>query len=436
MERHPSAAIVIRAQGHAVYYEAKWRHEGRQIKRRIGPAWLAHDDQLGWRPRRGRVPEGFYDERRANVAAAQLVCAYLAEAADLARIEHERRNRGVGFREVAHTYLVWLKDVKGAKPSTLADYHYLLAEPGVRAKRGKRESAGYIMDSLGDITASKITVRDVEALLAKVSKAGGSARNVNKHRAVVSAIFNYGIKESAFSLPSNPAALTDKRKEAQPGALVFYSPAEIEKLAQALNDGKHRESADRTPAEVAEDARDAELVRVAAYAGLRVGELLALRWGDVDFKGSAITVARAMSLGIESSPKSGRVRRVPLPAQAAAALKRLKRRPDYTSQADRVFCNALGRTLDGSALRKRFKRARDAAKLRPLRFHDLRHTYGSLLAAAGIDLVSIQSVMGHSALSTTSRYLHARPVSEQAEAFTRAFESRSSEPEPQTASTV
>ncbi|MHB8234481.1 MAG: tyrosine-type recombinase/integrase [Solirubrobacteraceae bacterium] len=53
----------------------------------------------------------------------------------------------------------------------------------------------------------------------------------------------------------------------------------------------------------------------------------------------------------------------------------------------------------------------------------MRHTYGSLLAAAGIDLVSIQSVMGHSALSTTSRYLHARPVSEQAKAFTRPFES-------------
>jgi integrase len=417
MEREPSASIVIRPQRDAVYYEAKWRYEGRQVKRRIGPAWLERDGQLGWRARRGRVPEGSYDERRAHVAAAQLVSEYLAEAADLERVEQERRNRGVSFREVAHAYLSWLEDVKGAKPSTMADYRYLLAEPGVPAKRGNRESAGYIMDSLGDVTANKITAKDVEALLVKVSKSGGSARNVNKHRAVVSAIFNFGIKESAFGLPSNPAALTDKRKEAQPGALVFYSPAEIETLARALHDGKHRERDERTSVEVAEDARDAELVRVAAYAGLRVGELLALRWGDVNF------ASRAMSLGIESSPKSGRVRRVPLPAQAAAALERLKRRPDYTSQGDRVFCNTLGRTLDGSALRNRFKRARDSAKLRPLRFHDLRHTYGSLLAAAGIDLVSIQSVMGHSALSTTSRYLHARPVSEQAEAFTRAFES-------------
>jgi integrase len=71
--------------------------------------------------------------------------------------------------------------------------------------------------------------------------------------------------------------------------------------------------------------------------------------------------------------------------------------------------------------------ARHAAGLRALRFHDLRHTYGSLLAAAGIDLVSIQAVMGHSALSTTSRYLRARPASEQAALFTRAFEPTVSE---------
>jgi integrase len=56
--------------------------------------------------------------------------------------------------------------------------------------------------------------------------------------------------------------------------------------------------------------------------------------------------------------------------------------------------------------------------------HDLRHTFGSLLAMRGVDVVTIQKAMGHSALATTSRYLHARPASEQAQAFTRAFEPR------------
>ena len=68
------------------------------------------------------------------------------------------------------------------------------------------------------------------------------------------------------------------------------------------------------------------------------------------------------------------------------------------------------------------RRAQAAAELRPLRWHDLRHTYGSLLAADGVDLVTIQSAMGHSALATTGRYLHARPASEQAARFTRAFQ--------------
>jgi len=102
-------------------------------------------------------------------------------------------------------------------------------------------------------------------------------------------------------------------------------------------------------------------------------------------------------------------------------LDRLSRRHDFSSADDYVFCNALGRPLDDSALRRRYKRARDAAGLRPLRWHDLRHTFGSLLVAGGVDLVSIKDAMGHSQLTTTSRYLHARPGTERAAAFTAAF---------------
>jgi integrase len=422
--RPPSAALLIREERGDVFYEAKFRHGGRQIKRRIGPAWLERDTATGeWRPRRGRVAPGSFDERRAHVAAAQLVEAYVKEAADRERVERARLTRGVTFREVAHAYLRWLADVKGAKPSTLADYGYLLAEPGVAYKRRDGESAGHIMTSLGDLPAASVTVRDVEAMLSTVSGTKASARSVNKHRALVSAVYGYGMKDAAYGLPSNPAAGADKRRERRPGVLAFYTPEEIEALARALADGRHRDP--KRPAvggqERAEDRQDGEIVRLAAYAGLRQGELLALRWRDVDFAGHAITVSRAMSAGVEASTKSGRVRRVPLPDQAAAALDRLSRRGHYTAPNELVFCNAFGRPLNGSALRRRFKRARDAAKLRPLRFHDLRHTYGSLLAAAGVDLVAIQSAMGHAALATTSRYLHARPASEQAEVFTRAF---------------
>jgi integrase len=429
--KNPSAAIVVREHRGQAFYEAKFRYHGKQVKRRIGPAWLDLDPATGaWRPRRGRVRDDFYDERRAHVAAATLVAEYVAEAANQERSERQRRERGVSFREVAQEYLRWLADVKGAKPSTLADYGYLLAEPGVPFKRGEGASAGHIMAALGDRPAAKVSVREVEALLAKVSETGVSARSVNKHRSILSAIFNFGMRESTFNLPANPARAADKRREPHRGALVYYSVEEVEALARALADGRHREASTHEVSEQerearrAEDQQDGEMVRVSAYAGLRLGELLALRWRDVDFAGHALTVGRAISAGVESSTKSGRVRRLPLPDQAAAALDRLSRRADFTGADERVFCNPLGRTLDGSALRRRYRRAQAAAGLRPLRWHDLRHTYGSLLAAAGVDLVTIQAAMGHGALATTGRYLHAQPAADQAEVFTRAFESR------------
>jgi site-specific recombinase XerD len=58
-----------------------------------------------------------------------------------------------------------------------------------------------------------------------------------------------------------------------------------------------------------------------------------------------------------------------------------------------------------------------------LRWHDLRHSYGSMLVAGGIDLVSVKEAMGHAQLTTTSRYLHARPATELAAKFTDAMRS-------------
>jgi integrase len=425
---NPTASIIVREQRGQPFYEAKFRHDGRQIKRRIGPAWLERDpDAGGWRRHRGRVAEGAYDERAAHVAAAQLVAGYVTEAADIERIERERRTRGVTFREVACAYLRWLEDVRGAKPSTLTGHRSVLAEPGTPYKRGSGVTLGHVMAALGDRPAAKIPTREIEAVLTTISETGASPRTVNKHRNVIAAVFGYGCKPSTYALPANPAKGADKRREPHPGALVFYSPEEIEAIARALANGRHRDrsgpdvSNQERDALQAEDWQDAEIVRVAAYAGLRQGELLALRWRDIDFAGSALTIARAMSAGVESSTKSGLVRRVPLADQAAAALDRMSRREHFTTPGDLVFCNVLGRPLDDSALRRRYRRAQAAAGVRPLRFHDLRHTFGSLLAMRGVDVVTIQKAMGHSTLATTSRYLHARPASEQARAFTAAF---------------
>lgn len=149
---------------------------------------------------------------------------------------------------------------------------------------------------------------------------------------------------------------------------------------------------------------------------------MTLRWRDVDFVGRKLVVRRALSGETEvRSTKTRRARQVPLPDQAAAALERLFRRVEFIGPDDYVFSNRLGRRLDPSALRRRYERARDAAGLEPLTFHGLRHTYGSLLVAGGVDLPSVKASMGHSRISTTERYLHARPAGELADRFTRAL---------------
>lgn len=419
----PSVALVVREHNGRPFYEAKFRHSGRQVMRRIGPAWLERDlDSGDWRPRRGRVPDGSYNAPRAHVRAAELVKVYVAEAGDQDRVERERRARGVTFREVAAAYLRHLEDVKGAKPSTLRQHRSDLAEPDVSYRRGQGLTNGHIIRALGDRPAKSITTADVDELLTTIAKTGVSPRTVNRVRAVVCAVFNFGMHSTTHALSQNPATAADRRREPHRGVLVYYAPEDVEAVARALADGMHRDRPrDRTEAERAEDHQDAEAVRVAAYAGIRLGELLALRWRDLDWTGSALTVSRAMSADVETTTKSGHTRRVPLADQAAAALERLSHREHFTAPDQLVVCSGLGRHLDGSALRRRYKRARDRAGLRPLRWHDLRHTFGSLLVAAGLDVVTVKDALGHADIQTTERYLHAKPATETAARFTAAF---------------
>ena len=260
----------------------------------------------------------------------ELVRVHDAEQTLVEQDAEARRRRGVTFRELAADYLGWPEDVKDAEPSTLRDHRLLLAEPGSAYRRGSGTSRGLVMAAIGDELAREITTRQVEELLRSISRTGVAPRTVNKTRQLMCAIFNYGMKPSTYGLAVNPAAQADRRVEPERGPVAFYSPGEIEQLANALACGVHRDpsrpalSTEERDARAAEDAQDAELVRVAAFAGLRRGELVALRWRDVDFTGRKLTVRRALSGDTEvSSTKSRRTREVPLPEQAAGALMRL-----------------------------------------------------------------------------------------------------------------
>ena len=106
-------------------------------------------------------------------------------------------------------------------------------------------------------------------------------------------------------------------------------------------------------------SRTRAIYLTAAFTGLRRGELLALRWRDVDFATSTLRVRACFAAGELTSPKSGKVR-VPCrwPREVATALARLGQRGRFTGDDDLVFPGELGGYLDGSALRRRYERAR------------------------------------------------------------------------------
>ncbi len=121
-----------------------------------------------------------------------------------------------------------------------------------------------------------------------------------------------------------------------------------------------------------------------------------------------------------TSPKSGKVRSVPLAPVVASALAALGQRVDWVGDDDLVFVGATGGYLDGSALRRRYGAALARAGLRPLRFHDLRHTFGTRMIAKA-DIRRVQEWMGHADVQTTMRYLHYAPRGDEAALVAEAF---------------
>ena len=428
-------AVLIRGgAGDRVYWDAYWRYRPgphspwKQTKRRLGLAWLEPDGTGGWRKRRGRCADGWLDERAANVAAVAVMEAQVEQLVSAADAEARASAAEKTVRALATEWLIWLEEVWGAKPSTVKDYRFLLREPGIPHKRGEGVSAGRIMAAFGDRQAASVTTAEISGFLRSLDKEGLTARNVNKHREVLASMFNYGTRVDSLGLVANPVDGTDKRRQPPPVALDYYEVEEVEKLAAVCESGSHRSPRSmKDEAEIAarrqEDCRDADAFRLLFYTGIRLGELLTLRWEDVQLDGRLLFVRRGLSAGEERLPNGGRSRVVPLPSAAVATLERLRDRKDFVQPGDYVLANRFGRRLDPSAVRRRYKRARNAAGLRPIKLHGLRHAAGSLVARTS-DPVFVRDFLGHAKLSTTDRYVSAKARPEELERLDRAFAAR------------
>jgi integrase len=184
----------------------------------------------------------------------------------------------------------------------------------------------------------------------------------------------------------------------------------VNALADAAVPGNHRQL-------------DRALYFTAAMSGLRQGELIALRWQDIDWIGKRIRVTRNHVLGQFDTRKSRRsARSVPLSSHLVHELRAWQRATIWRDPDALVFAEpASGDVLRRGALMRRYRRALKAAKIDPHRFHDLRHTFGTAMAAAGVPMRTLQEWMGHGDIATTQRYADYAPNEREVEMVDRAF---------------
>jgi integrase len=296
----------------------------------------------------------------------------------------QRATGAVTFGEACPEWLRHIEQERKRAPSTLADYHssvraWLLPGFGAETSVGAIDAAA-IDGWRGTLLAEgRLSPRSIQKLLTLLHGVRKRAKRVGW-------------------ITINRAADAERVSVKQSGEFNVLTPVQVAAVARA-----------------AESVQDGAAFTVAAFTGMRLGELIALRWRDVDVAKRLVQVRGSYTLGRQGPPKSGHVRSVPLIDQAMEPLDRLSRRELFTGSDDLVFAGVLGGHLDGSALRRRFYGALDRAGLgalrakpEPITFHDLRHTFGTL-AVRAFPLSDVKAYMGHSDIQTTMIYVHHVP---------------------------
>jgi integrase len=292
----------------------------------------------------------------------------------------------ISFREISKK---WLSNKESrVKPSTFRGY--------------KGDLNAHLIPALGNMPLSSISREKVEKVLNNIRKRR-AAETANNIRLTL-----YGILKYARSLKyilENPA------EEVKPFPLEhkemdFLSPREIRGLLESS------------------EASFKPIAATAILTGMRRGEILGLQWGDIDWNCDTIFVRRSLYwlVGNENAasdtrwkfiaPKSRRSKRAIVMSPRLKEILEVHKITARENKYELVFCNKEGNPIDPDNMIKReFHPALRLAGLRKIRFHDLRHTYATLLIHLGENIKFIQNQMGHASIQTTiDRYGHLLPV--------------------------
>jgi integrase len=285
-------------------------------------------------------------------------------------------------------YRVLPLDARRARMVTEAEANELAAQPDWIVKRGKRR------------------------LWMRVGKASPASHN--ESRDILSACFNYAVRRRW--IVANPMVEIKRvsRRGERDRVLRrddFYDTDEVGRLLE------------HAPG-IFEEA----FWLCGAHAGLRLpGEALGMRWGAVDFMALVLRPYDNWVRGQRDTTKTGDSEAIPMTPRLARALGALKERGYSADDGDYVFVRALepDHPAPEKPIRDSFHNARKRADLKPIRMYNLRHSFGTSLAANGIDVRTIQALMRHSRLNTTEQYMAYSPRPELASQIARALDPHS-----------
>jgi integrase len=349
--------------GRETWY-GKLEVNGRSVKRRLGRR-SEPGSKIG------------LNRRQAETALRQLIREMEATPPTQERVTLAE----AGERHLAHLQAL------GRKRSTLSDYESMLRV--------------HLIPYFGKRSFERITALDIEGYINAKTRQRVASKTIRNQLALLNSIFIYAQRHGWAT--TNPVRLVEKPRAANGEREIRYlDQTELEALLRAVPD----DELGRT---------ESVLYLTAAMTGLRRGELLALRWQDVDQSAGLIRVRRSYTRGEFGTPKSRRSSRaVPIADRLAQDLEHHFCSSRFQNDDDLVFPHpTLGTIIDPSKLRYRFTHAVKTAGLRPIRFHDLRHTFGTRMAAAGAPLRAIQEWMGHNSYQTTEIYADYAPDTSQ-----------------------
>ncbi len=319
------------------------------FQRKYPDGRVSHDWWVSWYEN-GR-------QRKKRIGPSKKSAELYMKAIDLKRVRGElgiREVKKILFPALSEKYVEWAAGRKAAYSMTV------------------EKSAIGRFDEAFPCLASGIRQVDLEEFLSRRLKTIGPARH-NRDLTILRAIFKKGVEWGYCG--TNPA-IGIKKLDEPPGRVRFLSDEERESLLAACPERLRR------------------IVEIVLDTGLRRGELLSLKWEHIDFKNKQLRIERS---------KNGDRRDIPMTDRVFTNFKAIPKRVDTPF----IFANPDGthfkslKTTWGTAIRK--------SKIKDFTFHDLRHSFASYLVMGGVDIRSVQTLMGHRSIMMTMRYSHLSP---------------------------